>query len=166
MLDADAPVTPRHGTTAEPHVAAGIDGEVAQAGLVHDVGGTVDGPAFDEPRRIEPTGGTHVEVAARLEPKLVAPLEHVADVGVCLFHRELAALDALDLAVLPVSAERLVDPAEPCEHIVDQGGVCVVADVDDDRHPHDVFDVSGSGRGSGCESAHARFALRIAACSD
>src|SRR5205814_2245092 len=44
--------------------------------------------------------------------------------------------------------------------------VCVVADVDDDRHPHHVLDVSSSGRRSSCESAHARFALRIAACSD
>ena len=95
-------MTARHRTAAEPHVAARVDGEVGQAGFVQEVGGTVDRPAVDEARGVEPAGGARVEVAARLQPERVAALDHEADVGVGALDYELPAADSVDLAVTGV----------------------------------------------------------------
>jgi hypothetical protein len=74
-----------------------------------------------------------------------------------LAQRKLPAVDATDLAVGPEGAERHVDPAQPREGAVEiLRADVLVTDVDDDRHPHDLLD----------ERVHARFAFRIADCSE
>src|SRR5206468_9639279 len=62
-----------------------------------------------------------------------------------------------DLTVVAVRAEHRVDPPEPAERALDVVVVeTLVADVDHDRHPHDLCD----------RGAHAFRAFRIAACSE
>ncbi len=55
--------------------------------------------------------------------------------------RELAAVDAADLALRLVGRERVVHEAQPVEDVVDG---CLlhagIADVDDDAHPHHMLD--------------------------
>ena len=73
--------------------------------------------------------------------------------------RELAAVDAADLAVVVVRAEGLVDEPEPVEHAVEHLVVDDrVADVDDDRHSHHVLDP--------VHPYFQAFSIRIADCSD
>jgi hypothetical protein len=73
MLDADAP------GPANPHVSAGVDDVLADAGRVEHVGRAVDRPALDEPGRIERSAGVRVEVAVRLRAELLAPGEDLAN---------------------------------------------------------------------------------------
>ena len=148
MLDADAPVELRHGAAPQTHVAGGVHRVVAQPRLVEQRRGAVDGPALDEARRIDELrrGGAHVEVPVRLRAQPLAAIEHVDDVRVRVLERELAAIQAADLAVVLVRAERRVHPAEPVEHAVEHALVDVlVAHVDDDRHAHDVLDAADAG---------------------
>jgi hypothetical protein len=64
---------------------------------------------------------------------------------------ELAALDPADLAAGLVGAERVVDPAKPCEGRLEPGRQVVrgevVADVDADGSTHDVIDTAGARSG-------------------
>src|SRR3989442_26394 len=80
--------------------------------------------------------------------------------------RQLASSDARDLTLVPVRAEHFVDRAQPVDGAVDLVSAdLVVADVENDRHPHDVLDTPEAGQGGG-DSAHARLALRIADWSE
>jgi hypothetical protein len=80
--------------------------------------------------------------------------------------RQPPGVQPADLAVGSVRAEGGVDPAQPLEHPVERRRIdAVLAHLDEDRHPHDVFDAEG-GVGGRCERAHHRLAFTIAACSD
>src|SRR6266568_2124463 len=106
----------------------------------------------------------HVEVPVRLHAQLLAAIEHLAHLGTGVLELQLAAVEAADLAVVLVRAERLVDEAQPLEHALERLVVDVlVPDVDDDRHAHDVLDPAQSGDDGG--GAH-DFAFVIAAWSD
>jgi predicted dinucleotide-binding enzyme len=57
-----------------------------------------------------------------------------------LIQRELPAVQPADLAVLLVRAEGRIGVAQRVEHLLENALVdIVVADVDDDRHAHDVL---------------------------
>ncbi len=161
MLDADAPAVVGDRTAANNHVTAGVDAVVAQARFVEDRRRAVDRPALHEAGWIEHRlgDGPCVEVPVRLMAQLLAPVEHLAHIRARVFEREVAAVDAADLAVVLVGAERGVDVAQPVEQAVESRVVDVrVADVDDDGHPHHVLD-----------AVHCYFqdlAARIADCSD
>ena len=107
---------------AEADVAARVDRVVRGAGRVEDRGRAVDRPALDEPGRVElpRAPARDVEVAAGLVAQLLAAREHAADVGVRVLERELAAVDAADLAVGLERAERRVDDPQPVEDGVDR----------------------------------------------
>jgi hypothetical protein len=108
----------------------------------------------------------HVEEPARLLPQLLAASQDPAHLAARVRKNKFPAREATDLAVLLVRRERRVDPAEPGEDVVERGLVdVVVANVDDDRHPHDLLDATNAGQNVG-DGAHARFAFRIADCSD
>ena len=165
MLDPDPPAVVRCRAAVQANVAAGVDRVVAEPGAVQDRGGPVDRPALDETGRVHQAGGPRVEVAVRLDPEPLAPGQHLADVVTRLLDRQLAAGQPADLAVLLVGAERRVDPAQPVEHrLEDLAAGALVADVDDNRHAHDLLDAANarhSGRGG-----HAARAFRIADWSD
>ena len=152
------------GAPADEHVTAGVDGVVVQSGLVEDRGGTVDRPALDEARRVQ-RHSADVEVATRLPAELIATFEHFAHLRIRIRKGKLAAVEAADLTVLLVGAERGVDPTQPVEHPREDRFVGLVANVDDDRHAHDVLDAPNTGQ-SLEDGGHARFAFRIAACND
>jgi hypothetical protein len=165
MLDADPPVELGHGPSAEANVTAGVDGEVPQIRPVEHVRGAIDRPALDEPGRVEHARCVRIEVPARLVAQLLAALQDPADIRMRVVERQLATVETADLAVVPVRAERRVDPAEPVEHLVERADIrVVVTDVDQDRHAHDVLDsVDARNRG---RCAHPRLAFRIADWSD
>jgi hypothetical protein len=145
------------GAPDDPHVAAGVDGKALVAGVAQQLCGAIDGPALDEAGRIEAPRRERVEVAARLLVQALAEGQHPLHVLMRLGEWELAAVEPADLTVLPVGAEGRIDPAQPVEHPVEIVGVDVlVADVDHDRHAHHVLHDGG----------HARFAFRIADCSE
>jgi len=82
-----------------------------------------------------------------------------------MFERELATVEAADLAVFLVGAEGRIHPAEPLEQFLEHRvrvGVAV-AEIDDDRHAHDVLDPAQAGQ---LGEHQAFFALRIADWSD
>src|SRR5439155_7718963 len=100
-----------------------------------------DGPALDEAGRVAMPRRARVEESVRLDAELFAACEHELDLLVRAGRRELAAFDAGNVAVLAVRAERRIDPAQPVEHADEVLVVGVlVADVDDDRHAHDLLD--------------------------
>jgi hypothetical protein len=166
MLDPHSPDRVRTGASDEPDVAPGVDGVVLEAHACEQAGGPVDGPALDEPRGIECARGIGVEVAGRLSPQLLAPHEYLPHLRRRVRDGEVAAGDAADLAVGVVGGERLVDLTEPVEDRVEGALVHhVVAEVDEDRHAHDLLDPAYARRFD-CDRHHAFFARRIAACSD
>ena len=78
--------------------------------------------------------------------------------------RELTTVQAADLTVVLVGAEGRIDEAQPVEDGVDQASPStVVANVDDDRHAHDVLDPAETRRARD----HQTFlAWSSAACSE
>ena len=169
VLDPDPPGVGGEGAASEPDVAARVDRVVRQPGRLEDVRRPVDRPALHEPGRVEPAArlGAMVEVAARLGGE--APRSGRGSRGPAGARRSGASsprVEAADLAVRLEGAERLVDPAEPREDVVERlRRDAVVADVHDDRHSHHVLDATQSGRDGG-RCAHALFALTSASWSD
>jgi len=147
MADADPPAAPGRRPAARDHVAAGVDAEARRAGGREPGGGAVDRPALDEPRRVEPAGGPDGEEAARAALEREAAREDLVDLGRAVGEPDLAAVEAADGAVRAVGAERRVDLAQPGERGLDVDARA--ADVDADRHAHDVTDHEGGGWSGG-----------------
>ncbi len=83
-----------------------------------------------------------------------------------LLQSQLTAAQTADLAVVLVRAEGRVGPAQPVEHLIDGSLVGILAaEIEHDRHAHDVLDAAKARNGDG-ERAHARFAFKIADCSE
>ena len=126
----------------------------------------VDRPALDEPGGIEAAVRVPVEVAVGLLPELLAAGKNVLHVRRRVADSEFAPREAADLALRLVRGERRVDGSEPLEHGVDGVFVRVdVADIDKDRHAHDLLDPADTG-GPDRGRHHAFLAWRIAAWSD
>ena len=168
VLNPDAPDRRRQSAAFEPDVAAGVDRVVPPAELVGDRGCPVDRPALDEAGRVDVVvaPSADVEEALRLAAQLLAAGEDLAHVRVRVCERKLAAVEPADLAVRDVGAERPVDEAEPVEQRVEGSRVVDVADVDDDRHAHDLLDAGDAERRRSDGHDYQALALRIADCSD
>src|SRR5207248_1185879 len=102
-------------------VAGRVDAMVDRSGGGQHLGGLLYGPAFDQSRGIEgaPGVGPRVEVAAGLDPELLAAFEDPTDIGAGFGRGQLAPADPADLAVGAVGAERCVDPVQPGEYVLD-----------------------------------------------
>src|SRR5205814_5315548 len=107
-----------------------------------------------------------VEVPVRLAAERLAAREDLPDVGMCVCARQLAPVQAADVAVVAIGAEALVDDAKPVEQRLEGSRVVDVADVDDDRHAHDVLDAGDAERRRSDGHDYQALALRIADCSD
>ncbi len=141
VLDADAPRQAGRALAPHAHVAAGVDAQVARAGADEHRRRALDGPTLHEGRRVDDTAGADVEAAAGARPQGLAAREHGPDLGRGVAERERAGVQAADLAVGAVGAERRVDPAQPVEGTVERAGIdLVVAHVDADGHAHDDLD--------------------------
>src|SRR5262249_1928475 len=139
MLDPGAPGGLGEGRAPHADVAACVDRVVGDPVCLAELAAAVYRPALHESRRVdlEQRGVTRVEVAPGLLAQLVAAGEDPPDVRMAVADVELAPVQPADLAALLVGAESLVDLAEPVEELVEHRSATVVADVDDDRHPHD-----------------------------
>ena len=158
VLDAGAPRALGERSAAHADVAAGVDRVVPQAVPVEQLAAAVDRPALDETGRVDARQRleARVEVTAGLLAQLVATGEDGPHVAMALGDRELAAVQAADLAARLVRREALVDLAEPGEQPLERPGVGVVAHVDDDRHAHDLLDAPGAGEPARWRAAHRR----------
>ena len=96
---------------ADADVAAGMDAEARRARLREDRRRALDRPALDEAGGIEAAGSSHVEPAAGAPLQRRAALEHGADRGRRFAAPERAGIEAADLGLGHVRAERRVDPA-------------------------------------------------------
>ena len=142
MLDTGSPRVVGQRPATEPDVATGIDRVVGDPVLLEELAAAVDRPALDEPGWIdlEQRCVASVEEAAGLLPKLVTARQHSPNVGMALAQIELVPVQPADLTLRAVGAEPCVDRPEPVEQLLDRQVVAVVADIDDDRHPHDLRD--------------------------
>ena len=174
----------------QPTARAGSDDDVATRAdavrdLGHDVevgGRTGDGPALDQPGRVEGEA-TPVAAAPGAEQPVGALLGRQAQLGDVGHPRvrlgALAVLQAQQVAVGTPGAEHGVDLAQVGEGAGDPGlevgaGRLDGAHVDADRHPHDLLDPRAAGqpgrrgrrrRDRDLGGDH-RFAWSIADCSE
>src|SRR5947208_1686679 len=97
VRDADPPGLTWCRLTRELHVAAAVDGMVGRAVRPEQSGGTLDGPALDQPGRVDEPAGHRVERPAGRVVRLRAQLEDVADERVRIRHPKLAATETADV---------------------------------------------------------------------
>jgi hypothetical protein len=144
------------------HVAAGVHAVVvAGQGRGQPLGQRVRGalhrPALDQPGgvpaqravRVVVRRQLRVEPAAGALPGVLAEPGHLGHVRVAAGQVELAAAEPAQVAVRAVQAEHPVDLAQLVEQLLHRGrGLRRVrlrpAQVDADRHPHDLCDVRAS----------------------
>ena len=128
------------GGAARDDVAAGVDAEVAAPAAASRAAA----PATAQPLT-SPDGSSRPAAPRRRSSRRVARSSSTQRVstsstsGRAVGERELAAVEAADLAVVAVGAEGRVDVAQPGERRLDVDARA--AHVDADRHAHDVTDV-------------------------
>ena len=103
-----------------------------RAGGAEDLARAFDRPALDQTRRVEPAVRRHSEVAVGSCGGMSAPLQHLPRVGMAVGDRDLAALQARDLAVGPVRREPPISLVQETHGRLEIGQRNLVAEIE--RH--------------------------------
>ena len=137
VADADQPRSALGTATADLRVASRLHVEIGEPSQMQQARSFVDGPALDDPHRIEPSLPIDVEVAAARLPRLFGQLHDHPHLGADLGALEQASIPQRGLTRLFERAEALVDLAEQTEDRLEvEGAHAPVHHLDGDRHPH------------------------------
>ena len=93
-------------------ITAGIDVEVGQSSFFQQMCGLQDGPAFDDPRRVEDTVMLDVEIPPRFLPGLFAYCQDRFHLIAIRFFSKLAPINFRNLAVFLVRAKGVINSAK------------------------------------------------------
>src|SRR5205823_13189888 len=104
----------------ERHVAPAVYGRVGGSVRGQLSARVFNGPALHKSGRIESTVRHGGEIAASDHLGIGTEFEHFGNVSMGSRQRDLTALQAADVAVVPVGAEHAVDLVQPADHIADR----------------------------------------------